>query len=74
MQIEVRLFAGLRADRFKTRAMEVRDGSRLRDVLSRLDIPEEDVSLPLVNGRYSAMDRALKSGDVLSLFPAVGGG
>ena len=74
MEIEVRLFAGLREGRFRKRVLDVPDDSRLGDVLRRLDIPEEDVSLPLVNGRYSEMDRALQAGDVLSLFPAVGGG
>mgnify|MGYP000689257933 CR=1 FL=1 len=74
MEIEVRLFAGLREGRFKERDLEVPEASRLGDVLRRLDIPEEEVSLPLVNGRYSQMDRILQAGDVLSLFPAVGGG
>ncbi len=74
MEIEVRLFAGLRAGRFKRQNMDVNDDAELRDVLRLLDIPEEEVSLPLVNGRYSEFTRALYAGDVLSLFPAVGGG
>ncbi len=74
MQIEVRLFAGLRAGRFKKRVLHVPDDSRLRDILRRLEIPRDNVSLPLVNGRYAELTRPLQAGDVLSLFPAVGGG
>ncbi len=74
MQIEVRLFAGLRRGRFRKRALQVSQDARLAEVLRQLDIPPEDVSLPLVNGRYSEMDRPLEEGDVLSVFPAVGGG
>jgi molybdopterin converting factor small subunit len=74
MEIEVRLFAGLRAGRFKRRGVQVRDGARLRDVLRILEIPEEEVSLPLINGRYCELDEPLREADVLSVFPAVGGG
>ncbi len=74
MEVEIRLFAGLRKGRFKKRRMDLPEGSRLREVLGMLQIGEEDVSLPLVNGRFSEMGRELKPGDVLSIFPAVGGG
>jgi len=74
MEIEVRLFAGLRTGRFKKQVLQVPDDSRLGDILHRLDIPEDNVSLPLVNGQYSELDHSLQTGDVLSLFPAVGGG
>lgn len=74
MEIEVRLFAGLRIGRFRRRNVEVPEGTRLRDVLGILEIPEDEVSLPLINGRYSELDEPLNSDDVLSVFPAVGGG
>jgi molybdopterin converting factor small subunit len=74
MEIEVRLFAGLRVGRFRRREIEVPDGAELREVLGMLGIPEEEVSLPLINGRYSEMNVPLKPADVLSVFPAVGGG
>ena len=74
MKVEVRLFAVFRMGRFKTRPVEVPDGTRFRDVLEELGIPEEQVSLPLVNGRHSTLDQQLAANDVLSIFPAVGGG
>jgi len=72
--IEVRLFATFRQGRFDKRVMDLPKGTRLREVVRDLAIPEEDISLPLVNGRYVALDRELESHDVVSLFPAVGGG
>ena len=74
MEVEVRLFAGFRQGRFNRRAFDLPEGTCLRDVLQQLDIPQEEVSLPLVNGRYSKLDRQLAPGDVFSVFPAVGGG
>ena len=74
MQVEIRLFATLRNGRFKKQLMEFPEGSDLREVIQRLDIAEEEVSLPLVNGRYSQLDHVLVDGDVFSVFPGVGGG
>jgi len=74
VEVEVRLFALFRAGRFKKRTMDLPEGIRLRNLLERMDIPEEEVSLPLVNGRYSTLDRQLFANDVVSVFPAVGGG
>ena len=74
MDVEVRLFAGFRVGRFKRRTLDLPQPTRLRDLVARLDIPEEKVSLRLINGRFSALDQPLAAGDVVSLFPAVGGG
>jgi len=74
MEVEVRLFAVFRDGRFKKRVMDLPDGSRLRDVLQRLDIAADDVSIALVNGQHSELDRQLASDDVFAAFPALGGG
>ncbi len=74
MEVQVRLFAGFRAGRFKERTLDLPADTRLRDVLERLQIPEADVSLPLINGRFSDLDERLTAEDVVSLFPAVAGG
>ena len=74
MQLEVRLFAVFRQGRFNRTAMDLPDGTSLRDLVGQLAIPEKEVSLPLVNGQYSALERVLVNGDIVALFPAVGGG
>lgn len=74
MQIEVRLFATLREGRFVKQPVELAAPCPTRDVLLLLGIREREVFLCLVNGEHSKLDRVLANNDVVSLFPAVGGG
>lgn len=52
----------------------VADGALVGDVLAALPIPPGDLYTFLVNGRHAARDQALHEGDLLSVFPAAGGG
>ena len=72
--IEVRLFATFREGREKILFYEPGGIATAGDVLLRLAIPAEDVAILLVNGRHSAPGTAVADGDVLALFPPVGGG
>lgn len=45
-----------------------------RHILEELNIKVEEVAILLINGRDGMADTLLKDGDVLSLFPPVGGG
>ena len=74
MKVEVKLFAAFRKGRFVQKQLEVPDDACLKDVLDHLDITAEEVSLPLINGVYSNVNDTISDGDVLSIFPAVGGG
>lgn len=74
MKVEVRLFAGFRRGRFGRQTMDLPEGACLRELVRQLEIPEEEVSLPLINGRYGDLDRRFADSDVVSLFPAVAGG
>ena len=79
MEIEVKLFATLRdylpkgSDRFSCK-IEVDDQTRVQDILSRLNIPDEIPKIILVNGIHGKKEQILKEGDVLSVFPPVAGG
>jgi molybdopterin converting factor small subunit len=53
---------------------EVADGARVGNVLAALPIPPGDFYTFLVNGRHAARDQVLHQGDLLSVFPAAGGG
>jgi molybdopterin converting factor small subunit len=74
MRVTVRLFASLRKGRTKSAVLDLADGAALRAVLQRLEIPEDEVSLRLVNGQFAEFEQVLASEDVVSLFPAIGGG
>ncbi|MDO4983927.1 MAG: MoaD/ThiS family protein [Eubacteriales bacterium] len=72
--IEVRLFATLRAGREKIYRFDAPEFETASDILKKLDIPEKEVAILLVNGFHSKPDAAVKDGDILSLFPPVAGG
>ncbi|TWI68904.1 ThiS family protein [Desulfobotulus alkaliphilus] len=74
MEIGVRLFAGFRKERFRESAMAWEAGMTPRSIAGLLKIPMEEVGIIFVNGRHADPDLPLLAGDVLSLFPVVGGG
>lgn len=72
--IEVRLFATFRDGRGKVLHLPAEQYSDARALIVDLDIPLEEVAILLVNGRHSKPDKALQDGDIVALFPPVGGG
>ena len=55
-------------------AHTVREGTRVRDLLAELPVPAKEPKTFVVNGRHAQEDQVLEEGDVLAVFPAVGGG
>ncbi len=74
MEIEVRLFATFRQGREKIQKIKIRENTTILDILNIIDIKEEEVAIMLLNGRDATSDRIVQDGDVVSLFPPVGGG
>jgi molybdopterin converting factor small subunit len=74
MDIEIRLFATLRQDRFKKALRDYEAASTVETIVDDLKIPVEDIAILLVNGRDGYLSTVLKEGDVVSIFPPVGGG
>ena len=72
--IEVRLFAGLRQGRQKIYQMESGSIATVQDIMDRLSIDRKEVNILLVNGFHQKPETEVKDGDIVSLFPAVGGG
>lgn len=72
--IEVRFFATLREGRGKITEISADGVSTAGDILRRFSIPAEEVSILLINGFHSKPEDPVKDGDVVSLFPPVGGG
>lgn len=72
--IEVRLFATLREGRGKVQMLESSAFSTAGDILRHLDIPTQEVAILLVNGFHKDADQEVKDGDIVALFPPVGGG
>ena len=72
--IEVRFFATLRDGRGKVAEIPAEGVAAAGDLLRRFEIPAEEVSILLINGFHSKPEDPVKDGDVVSLFPPVGGG
>ena len=72
--IEVRFFATLRNGRGKITEVPAEDVRTAGDILRRFDIPAEEVAILLINGFHSKPENSVKDGDIISLFPPVGGG
>ena len=74
MTVEVRLFAYLREGREKKVYLDISEGTTVQDILDRLEIIPEHVSLILINGKNAETTSVLQEGEYLSIFPPVGGG
>jgi molybdopterin converting factor small subunit len=80
MQITVRLLANYRRylpgehDHQAGFAHDVAAGTTLADLRAKLPIPPEDPCTFLLNGRHVESGQVLEAGDVVSVFPAAGGG
>ncbi len=72
--IEVRLFATFRENRFNERRMDLPEDAQLQDLLQQLDIGADEAGILLVNGDSATPETKLHPGDVVSIFPAIGGG
>ena len=72
--IEVRLFAGLRQGRQKIYQMEPGSVKNVQDIMDVLEIQRSEVNILLVNGFHQKPETEVKDEDIVSLFPAVGGG
>lgn len=74
INIEIRYFATLRRNGLKKEVLSFEDGISVSKMLSKVLIDEKDVAILLVNGIKVSFDKVLKDGDIVSLFPPVGGG
>lgn len=72
--IEVRLFATLREGRGKVQMLPAAGFSTAGDLIRHLEIPPEEVAILLVNGFHKKPEEPVKGGDIVALFPPVGGG
>ena len=72
--IEVRLFATLREGRGKILMLEPENFPDAGSIIAHLNIPAEEVAILLINGFHKKPIDAVKDGDVVALFPPVGGG
>lgn len=74
MKIHVKLFASLRRGRFDACSLEFGEGTAVGDVLSALEIPDQEASIIFINSRIADKCSLLRGEDNLAIFPPIGGG
>ena len=79
MRVTVKLFATLVRFRDGSRAgrpfeMELPEGSKVQDLIDVLNIPTEETHIVFINNIIEERQSKLKDGDVVGMFPPVGGG
>jgi len=74
MELTIQLFATFRNGRFKEAQKEFTDTINIAQVVADLGIAENEIGMALVNGRHASMVQGLSDGDLLALFPLLGGG
>ena len=79
MRVTVKLFATLVRFKDGTRAgkpfeVELREDSVVQDLIDHLKIPVEETHIVFINNIIEETHSPLKDGDVVGMFPPVGGG
>ena len=74
MQVTVKLFASFRTSRLPIEVCEYPVGATVADVVADKGIPVAELGIMLINSRHVALDRELAEGDILAIFPLLGGG
>jgi hypothetical protein len=74
MQMTIKLYGVFRIGRFREMACDYPPGTRVRQVVEDLTIPDQLLGIVLINGEHADIDELLREGDVLSLLPLLDGG
>lgn len=74
MKVTVKLFATFREGRQKVIVMDLEDGTTMKHITDMLGIEKDEIAISLLNGRDGELERLVSEGDVVALFPPVGGG
>ena len=74
MVVTVKLFAYFRDNRFVAEEKEIADGTTVGSIIDELKIDRGEVGITIINSKHCSFDTILQAGDVLAIFPVIGGG
>lgn len=74
MTITVKLFASLQEGRFDVKEFKIDKPLKVDEIRKRLKIPKKEKLVILINGKHAELHHTIKDGDVLAIFPQIGGG
>jgi molybdopterin converting factor small subunit len=74
--ITVKLFAHYRQNKFSVKEFTYNDDFKIENIINDIgiDIDKYPIGIILVNGKHVDENYVVNDGDVLSIFPKVGGG
>jgi sulfur carrier protein ThiS len=74
MTLTIELHGVFRIGRSRAMVRDYPPGTRVRQVIDELGIPDQLLGIVLINGQHAGSDDLLREGDVLSLLPLLDGG
>jgi molybdopterin converting factor small subunit len=76
IEVTVKLFAYYRDGRFDSLKSKYSAGTRISDIFSihKIDLEKDPLGVLLLNGVHAEPQDTLHDGDVVSIFPMLGGG
>ena len=72
--VTIKLFASFQKGRIAVASREYPDSTTVAAIASDLKIRVAEIGVVLVNSRHVELDFCPASGDVLAIFPVIGGG
>jgi sulfur carrier protein ThiS len=72
--LTIKLFAIFQKGRFAVQTREYPPSTTVEEIVNDLRIPKVEVGILLLNGRHVTFDHCPDAGDVLAIFPVIGGG
>jgi hypothetical protein len=74
MILKVKLYSTLSFNRFEEANIILPVGATLRDLLAKIEITEEEVSLAFINGESGSYNQILTENDHISFLPFISDG
>ncbi len=77
MRIKVKTYAELQRynpEKGEDFLLELEEGSKVKDLMQALRLPDHQVTLILKNGRKAGEEDPLAEGDSVFFYPVIGGG
>ncbi len=72
--ITIKLFAGLGKKFVIPDWIDLSKPQTVRDILAACDIPEEKAAIVFIENRHAKLSDTVRPGEVLAVFPPIGGG
>ncbi len=74
MQLTVKLFATFRENRFAVAEKTYPETATVGDIIADLGIDAGEVGVTMLNSKHCQLTTQPSDGDILAIFPVIGGG